>query len=97
MRRCLARPKADLPPEEAVRSLIDPQGRLAIRVSPGSSRDAIELAEGKLLVRVRARAVDGQANEAVLALVARALGLAPSRIGLLRGAAGREKLLQVDR
>lgn len=93
----MARPKAELPPHEEVEALLDAQGRLAIRVSPGSSRDAVELAEGKLLVRVRARAVDGQANEAVLALVARALGLAPSRVRLLRGAAGREKLLQVDR
>lgn len=92
----MARPKAELPPEGEVRALLDPQGRLAIRVSPGSSRDAIELAEGKLLVRVRARAVDGQANDAVLKLVARSLGLAPSRVVLLRGAAAREKLLQVE-
>jgi uncharacterized protein len=91
----MARPKADLPPLEAVEALVDVEGRIAIRVSPGSSRDAIELAQGKLLVRVRARAVDGQANEAVLALVAKALGLAPSRMRLLRGAAAREKLLQV--
>jgi len=92
----MARPKADLPREEDVRALLDAEGRLAIRVSPGSSRDAIELAEGKLLVRVRARAVDGQANDAVLALVAKALGAAPSRVRLLRGAAAREKLLQVE-
>ena len=92
----MARPKAELPPEKEVRALLDPEGRLSIRVSPGSSRDAIELAEGKLLVRVRARAVDGQANEAVLELVAKALRLAPSRVRLLRGAAAREKLLQVE-
>lgn len=92
----MARPKADFPRAEEVRALLDAEGRLAIRVSPGSSRDAIELAEGKLLVRVRARAVDGQANDAVLGLVAKALGVAPSRIRLLRGATAREKLLQVD-
>ena len=92
----MARPKADFPRAEEVRALHDAEGRLAIRVSPGSSRDAIELAEGKLLVRVRARAVDGQANDAVLGLVAKALGVAPSRIRLLRGATAREKLLQVD-
>ena len=92
----MARPKADLPREEEVRALLDVEGRLAIRVSPGSSRDAIELAEGKLLVRVRARAVDGQTNDAVLGLVAKAIGVAPSRVRLLRGSAAREKLLQVE-
>ena len=69
--------------------------RAGFAVSLGSSRDAIELSGGKLLVRVRARAVDGQANDAVITLVAKALGLAPSRLRLLRGSAAREKLLQV--
>jgi uncharacterized protein YggU (UPF0235/DUF167 family) len=91
----LARPKADLPAPEAVRALLDPAGRLAVRVTPGASRDAIEVVEDRLLVRVRARALDGKANAAVLELVARGLGLAPSRVALLRGAASREKLLQV--
>jgi uncharacterized protein YggU (UPF0235/DUF167 family) len=56
----------------------------------------LELGEGRLLVRVRAKPQDGAANEAVLALLARALGTAPSRLHLLRGATGREKLVQLD-
>jgi len=92
----LARPRAELPPPEEVRALIDDEGRLAVRVTPGASADSIAVAEGKLLVRVRARALDGKANAAVLELVATALGTAPSRIALLRGSSSREKLLQAE-
>jgi hypothetical protein len=56
---------------------------------------ALEIVEGKLLARVRAKPDEGKANEAVLELVARGLDLAPSRLRLLRGATSREKLLQI--
>jgi uncharacterized protein YggU (UPF0235/DUF167 family) len=90
------RPRADLPPAESIRALADGEGRLGLRVTPGAKADGLELGEGRLLVRVRAKPQDGAANEAVLALLARALGTAPSRLHLLRGATGREKLVQLD-
>ena len=49
-----------------------------------------------LLARVAARPHDGAANRALCALVARAAGLAPSRVAVVRGARGREKLLSVS-
>jgi uncharacterized protein YggU (UPF0235/DUF167 family) len=49
----------------------------------------------RLLVKVRAKPQDGAANEAVLALLAEALGVAASRLRMLRGATGREKLVQL--
>lgn len=49
-----------------------------------------------VLVKVRALADKGAANDAVIALVARALGLAPSRVNLLRGGTSRQKLLAVE-
>ena len=48
------------------------------------------------LVKVRARAKDGEANEAVLALLADALGVPTSRLHLLRGATGRDKVVRLD-
>ena len=39
---------------------------------------------------------DGEANRAVLKLVAHALGLAPSRLALVAGERGRRKRLRVD-
>ncbi len=91
----MARPRSEFPPAEAIRALADAEGRLALRVTPGSRSQAIELGEGCLLVKVRAKPQDGAANEAVLALLAQALGMATSRLRLLRGATGRDKLVQL--
>jgi hypothetical protein len=49
-----------------------------------------------LLVKVRTKPEDGKANDAVLDLLAKALGTATSRLRLLRGATGRDKLIQLD-
>ncbi len=48
-----------------------------------------------MLVKVRARPHDGEANAAVLALLAEALGIAASRLQMLRGATGRDKLVRL--
>lgn len=91
----MARPKAELPPAEAIRALADGEGRLALRVTPGARVEALEIAEGRLIARVRAKPEDGKANEAVRDLLARALGCATSRLQLLRGATSREKVFQL--
>lgn len=91
----MARPKALVPPADAVRALLDGEGRLALRVTPGARVEGLELVEGRLLAKVRARPEDGKANAAVLALLAQALDIAPSRIELLRGATSREKQFRV--
>ena len=95
--RFMAKPKPDFPAPEAVRALADGEGRLAVRVTPGARQEALEIGDGKLLAKVRAKPQDGKANAAVLDLIARALGLAPSRLHLLRGATSREKLVQLAR
>lgn len=91
----MARPKVDLPPAEAIRALADDEGRLSVRVTPGARTEAVAIADGCLLVKVRTKPEDGKANAAVLDLLARALGLATSRLRLLRGATGRDKLVQI--
>lgn len=91
----MAKPKVDLPPAGAIRALADGEGRLALRVTPGARSEGIELADGRVQVKVRARPQDGAANDAVLALLAKALGIGASRIELLRGATSREKLVRL--
>ena len=91
----MAKPKADLPAAEAIRALTDDRGRLALRVTPGARVEAVEIGEGVLQMKVRAKAKEGEANEAVLALLAQALGVATSRLRMLRGATGRDKLVQL--
>ena len=46
-------------------------------------------------LRVTAPPVEGEANRAVAALLARVLGVAPSRIRVVRGERGREKLVEI--
>ncbi len=92
----MGRPKADFPPADAIRALADAEGRLVLRVTPGARSEAIELGEGVLQVKVRAKPDDGKANRAVLELLADALGIGVSRLDLLRGATGRDKLVRIS-
>lgn len=92
----MARPKTDFPPAEAIRALIDAEGRLALRITPGARSEGVELGEGRLAIKVRTKPEDGKANGAVIALLAQALDVAPSRIEMLRGATGRDKLVRIS-
>lgn len=80
-----------------LRDLADADGRLAVRVTPGARSEGIEIVAGHVQVKVRTRPEDGKATSAVLDLVAAALGVAPSRVELLRGATSRDKLLRIPR
>ena len=92
----MARPKPDFPPAESIRALADAQGRLVLRVTPGARVEGVELGEGLVQIKVRAKPEGGKANDAVLELLARALGVATSRLHLLRGATGRDKQVQIS-
>jgi hypothetical protein len=72
-----------------------PPALLAVRVSPGAARsELLGFAGETLRVRVREAAEGGRANRAVQVLLARALGLPPSAVELVRGATGRDKLFR---
>lgn len=94
-RHCLARPKTEHPPTAALRALADREGRLAVRVTPGARSESIEILDQRLMVKVRAKPDGGKATDAVVALIADALGIAPSAVEVLRGGASREKLLKI--
>lgn len=75
--------------------------RLAVRLTPGASADRIDGwdvdVEGRpvLKVRVRARPVEGEANEALIRLLAKALGAPRSAVSLARGGQSRLKMIEV--
>jgi uncharacterized protein YggU (UPF0235/DUF167 family) len=84
-----------LPDAAHLRTRIDVGGRLAVKVTPGAREEAVVLTGDGVLVKVRAPADKGAANQAVAQLLARALDVAPSRIEMLRGATSRQKVFAV--
>jgi uncharacterized protein len=70
--------------------------RLTIQVRPGVSRPGVGgRHDGALIVRVAARAVDGQATEAALAAVADAFGVSRRSVALVSGRTSRMKGIDV--
>ena len=75
---------------------------LAVRATPKASRNAIgaivELPDGRpaLAIRIAAPPVDGAANEALIAFIAKTLGVARSAVTIRSGETGRLKLLRID-
>lgn len=49
-----------------------------------------------ILARVNEPPVDGRANKALIGLISRRLGIAKSRIGLVRGESSRKKVLEIE-
>jgi len=70
--------------------------RITIRVRPGAARPGVGGEQaGALVVRVSARAVDGQATRAALAAVAAAFGVRRDAVTLVTGASSRTKIVDV--
>lgn len=69
---------------------------LALYVQPGAKRTELAGRHGEALkIRLAAPPVDGRANACLIAFIAQTLGIAKSRIELVRGAASRAKRLRV--
>jgi len=75
---------------------------LTVRLTPKGGRDAIDgveqMADGRsvLKARVRAAASDGEANDALIRLVAASLAVAPRQVNLVAGATARLKRLKIS-
>jgi len=70
---------------------------IALRVTPKASRNQIALAEdGTLRAYVTVVPEDGKANAAVVKMLAKALGIAKSRLTLIRGQTARDKVFRID-
>lgn len=70
---------------------------LALHVQPGAKRSAAAGLHGeRLKLRIAAPAVDGRANEALIAFVASNLGVPKARVAVAKGERSREKLVVVS-
>ena len=69
---------------------------IAVRVVPRAGRTSVAgVRDGALVVRLAAAPVDGAANEALVKLLAGALGVPKSRVALVGGERSREKRVRV--
>jgi len=75
--------------------LAETGARIRVRVTPKAARNGIVLRDGQIRVQVSAAPESGKANTAVQKLLARALGIPKSRVTLVRGHAGRDKVFSV--
>src|ERR1700722_6548303 len=75
---------------------------VALRVTPRGGRDEIDgletLADGRTVGKVRVLAIadGGEANRAVIELLAKALGVPKAKVRILSGATSRLKQIAVD-
>tara|TARA_R110002074_G_scaffold1925_12_gene11644 strand:+ start:304 stop:555 length:252 start_codon:yes stop_codon:yes gene_type:complete len=76
-------------------ALAVPGALLAVRATPKARRNGIEPGD-PVRVWVTAPPDRGKANDAVRRLLAKALGIAPTRLTLTRGAESRDKQFQMD-
>ncbi|MBU2168598.1 MAG: DUF167 domain-containing protein [Alphaproteobacteria bacterium] len=81
--------------------MADPVCRISVRLTPGAAHDRLDGwdsdPEGRpvLKARVRARPIEGRANEALVRLVAGALGLPRGAVSMHQGDRSRTKRLEI--
>ena len=75
---------------------------VTVRLTPKGGRDAVDgiehLADGRAVLKVRVRAApsEGEANAALIALLAKSLKVAPRALSLAAGATARVKRIRID-
>jgi uncharacterized protein len=75
---------------------------LTVRLTPKGGRDAVDgveqTADGRPVLRVRVRAApsEGEANDALVRLIAKAVGVPPRAVNLISGHTSRVKRLKID-
>lgn len=67
-----------------------------LKVTPGARRQLLEQVGEGFRVQVTAAPEDGKANAAVTKLLAKALGVAKTRLVLLRGQSARDKVFRLE-
>jgi uncharacterized protein YggU (UPF0235/DUF167 family) len=74
-----------------------PSSLLSVRLTPRAARERLAAGpDGGYVAHVTAPPVEGAANDALRRLVAKAAGVAPSRVTVVRGQRSRQKIVRVD-
>lgn len=80
----------------AYAALAVPGAAFAVRATPRARKAQISLEDGIFRIAVTAPADEGRANAAVAEALAHALGVAKSRLTLVRGATARDKTFRLE-
>jgi uncharacterized protein len=73
------------------------EARIAVRLRPRGHRDQLMgMRDGVLLARVTAPPVEGRANKALCQMIAKRIGIAPSRVSVVQGEKSRDKVVRVE-
>lgn len=83
------------PSPQEIRALADVSGVLPLRVVPGAKVERAAIENGALKLWTRTAPEDGKATKAVLAQLAKLLGIPPRDIELVSGATSREKRVRL--
>lgn len=74
----------------------DDTAKITIRVTPRASASKVAgVKEGAVLVRVTAPPVEGKANKAVCEVIAKEVGVPKSRVSVIQGDTGRDKVVEI--
>ena len=80
----------------AAKGSAQPQATLSVRVQPRASRNEVAGRVGdQLKIKLTAPPVEGEANDACLAFLAKLLDLAPSRLAIIQGDRSRNKVVRI--
>jgi len=67
-----------------------------VKAKPGSKKEGIQkIDDSHFIISVRARSTGGRANAAIVKATAGYFSIAPSRIKIIRGAASRQKVIEL--
>ena len=73
--------------------------RISVHLKPNSHHreEVVAGDNGSLTIYTKAPAIEGRANAAAVKLLAKHFGVAPSTVKLVRGAASKYKVFEVDK
>jgi hypothetical protein len=72
--------------------------KVSVRIKPNSRHreEVVPNDDGSLTIYTKAPAIEGRANAAAIKLLAKHFKVAPSKVKLVRGAASKYKIFEID-
>ena len=73
--------------------------KISVHIKPNSRHreEVVTSDDDSLMVYTKAPAIEGRANVAAAKLLAKHFGVAPSKVKLVRGAASKYKVFEIDK